>query len=420
MPFPSEAGTPVERAALSVVDRLRTAGRVAYLAGGCVRDMLLGRPPKDYDVVTDATPDEIVGLFRRTRKVGMQFGVVLVGVQRHWVEVATFRSDGDYLDGRRPESVRFTDAREDALRRDFTINGMFYDPESRTVIDHVGGQADIRARLIRAIGDPHLRFQEDYLRMLRAVRFAARFGFEIEPKTSAAIVERAPSIREISTERVRMELEMMLSDAGRAMAFRLLLSTGLFGHLWPGAESLVSVEAAIDRWLAALPRDAGFDVALAVVLHPLTPADAEQVCRRLTCSNRTVETMGWLVENQATLVHPNRLALADLKLLMAHGAFQDLLLVHTARHRAFTPTSRDLDVLMQRIGQIPADQISPAPFATGHDLAGCGLPPGPIYKQLLDRVYYAQLNGELTDRPAALVLLDRLIAEARREGGLNP
>ena len=222
-------------AAVATVRALANAGHQALLAGGCVRDLLLGQVPQDYDVATDARPERVVALFRATRQVGAQFGVVLVKKHHRWIEVATFRSDGPYLDGRRPVQVTLSDARHDALRRDFTVNGMFLDPLSLRVIDYVGGQPDLAACLIRAIGEPAARFDEDYLRLLRAVRFAARLGFSIEPATLASIREHAPTLASVAAERVREELEKMFAHPTRCQAWDLLGECGLRPFLWPRA-----------------------------------------------------------------------------------------------------------------------------------------------------------------------------------------
>ena len=398
-------------AAMSVVRRLRDAGHTGLFAGGCVRDARMGKRPKDYDVATDAPPDRVVALFRRTRKVGIQFGVVLVGVGRHWIEVATFRSDGDYRDGRHPEGVRFTDAREDALRRDFTINGMFYDPIRREVIDHVGGGADLDARLVRAIGKPRQRFAEDHLRMLRAVRFAARFDFEIESSTRAAIRAHAAEIRKISAERIRMELELILPQSGRATAFGMLRDLGLLRHLWCGADELLPHAESIEAHLAALPAETGFEPAMAALLHPLPVDRVAACCRNLAVSNRTAKTVVWLVEHLGDLMEPDALTLADLKLLMARPAFEDLLALLAARLRATGRPATAHRRIVARVARIPPDEVAPPPLITGHDLAKLRLPKGPRYKRILERVYYAQLGGELSGRAAARKLAARLANE---------
>ncbi len=254
-------------ATLSIMDSLRAAGHVALLAGGCVRDRLLGRIPNDYDVATNALPERVRELFPKARLVGVKFGVVLVHRFGHDIEVATFRSDGTYLDGRRPDQVTFGDDREDALRRDFTINGLFYDPFADRVIDYVAGQADLNARVIRTIGDPDIRFAEDHLRMLRAVRLSARLDFTIDPQTAAAISRLCANLRAISPERVWMELEQILTEPTRSEGWRLLNALGLRANLsseWPidlKADSLA------EKRLNALPLetvDAGLALAAAL------------------------------------------------------------------------------------------------------------------------------------------------------------
>jgi len=398
-------------AAVSVLKTLREAGFDALFAGGCVRDQVMGKAPHDYDIATSAPPDRILALFRRTRKVGIQFGVVLVGVKQYWIEVATFRSDGAYLDGRHPEQVHFTNAREDALRRDFTINGMFFDPLAGRVIDYVGGETDIRQKLIRAIGDPAQRFNEDHLRLLRAVRFAARFEFEIEPATAEAIRALAPLIRKISPERIHDEIERVLTHANRARGFALLMSTGLLPHLWPGAAEVLPSAERAQAMLAALPDGASFELGLAIMLHALRPARVEEVCRLLMCSNRTTKTTVWLSSHQDALLQSSQVSLADLKLLMACRPFAELLDLLASRLAADGgPMSLHAE-MVARANAIPRDAIAPPAFVTGKHLGRLGLPPGPEYKSILERIYYAQLNGDVADRGAARAMARRLIAE---------
>ncbi|MFQ5382652.1 MAG: CCA tRNA nucleotidyltransferase [Phycisphaerae bacterium] len=391
----------LRQAALRVLRRLRDAGHEALLAGGCVRDMKMNRRPKDYDVATNAHPDQIVAMFRRTRKVGMQFGVVLIGVRQHWIEVATFRVDEDYQDGRRPDHVRFTSAREDAVRRDFTINGMFYDPLARRLIDFVGGEADLKAGLIRAIGRPDRRFAEDHLRMLRAIRFAARFGFKIEPATWQAMRRCAPSVARISSERIQMELQMMLTHPHRADAFSNLHAAGLLQHLWPGAQELLPAVEPIRALLTALPARAGFELSLAALLHRLPARRVQTVCRSLACSNRTTKTSAWLIAHQDALAESDTLSTADLKRLMAQPSFRQLLDLNAAMLRAEGKPPTPHRRILARIRRIPTDQIAPPPFITGDDLIRLGLPPGPRFKQVLYKLYDAQLNGDLHDRASA-------------------
>lgn len=337
-------------AAVSIVRELRERGFEALLAGGCVRDLLLGAPPKDFDVATNAPPTEITRLFRPTRLVGQAFGVVLVKRRGSWIEVATFRSDGTYSDGRHPDSVTFTDARHDAQRRDFTINGMFFDPLAETLLDYVGGAEDLKAKRIRCIGEPRARFAEDYLRMLRAVRFAARLDFEIEYETLLAIQERAASLRKIAAERIREELDKMLAHPRRPRAFGLLRTSGLLPHIGglQGEEVVAnSVREltedrfdAVQRLLANLPADADFCVALAAILLDRSRAHLDSICRAMTLSNEQREVVLWLVSNARALDDPARVSLADLKRRMANPAFPQLRSIIEARWREFREGSQ--------------------------------------------------------------------------------
>lgn len=401
-PSSTERQTLTPRAAaLKVVRVLQEAGHVAYFAGGCVRDRLLGKRPDDYDVATSAEPKEVIRLFRRTQRVGAKFGVVLVRIGSHAIETATFRTDGDYADGRRPTAVRFTDARHDAERRDFTINGMFFDPIARSVIDHVDGQTDLKRRVIRAIGEPARRFSEDHLRLLRAIRFAARFDFEIERGTWSAMCEHASAIARISPERIWAELAAMLEHPRRAMAFSLLHRSGVLFHLWSRADALRGHEVLIGAWLGELPAHSSADLCMAVMLHALSRAEIGESCDALRCSNLTRRTVLWLHEKQNTLEEPDRLTLADLKLLMAHEAFGDLAALFAARLRATKSPLAPWRRIQARVRAIAPRDVAPKPLLTGDDLARLKVPRGPIYKKVLDQVYYAQLNGELSNRETA-------------------
>lgn len=406
----------MREAAEQVVRALQAAGHVAMFAGGCVRDMLMGREPTDYDVATSAPPPDVVRSFRRTQEVGAKFGVVLVFEGGHAIEVATFRRDLEYADGRHPSGVEFTDAREDAIRRDFTINGMFFDPIRGQVIDHVGGQADIGARLIRAIGDPQRRFTEDHLRLLRAIRFAAGLGFDIEPATRAAMKAHAPEIVRISPERIREELERMLAHAGRARAFAELRETGLLRYLWPKAALVLDRAEMIQATLAALPESAGFELAMSAIMQQTDPYEVEAACDALRCSNDSKKAISWIVAHEMDLDEPRRLTLADLKLLMANSPFAELLALVGARCRALGhPPAAAYEEVRSRAAAIPAAEVSPPPLVSGHDLAELGVRQGPVYKRILDRIYYAQLNGEVVDARSALEMARRLAAESDNE-----
>lgn len=413
MPSQSEIKQPIPSAAepaLSICRTLAEAGHTAYLAGGCVRDLLLSRPPDDFDVATEATPQRVCELFRATREVGAQFGVVLVRKRGRWIEVATFRSDGGYSDGRRPDSVTFGDAREDALRRDFTVNGMFYDPEAKRVIDHVAGRADLAARRLRAIGDPAERFGEDHLRLLRAVRFAARLDFEIEPATADAMRASATMLARVSAERVCIELEKMLAHRTRQRAFQLLRDSGLLPHLWQAAEWSPSHVADTDCLLGRLDDDASFESGLAVMLADRAPHDADDICRRLTLSNEQRNAVVWLIHHQADLDDPQPVSLAALKRLMAHRAWPWLRQWIDARYAGTAAGPQRAALLRKRVAAIAPDSVAPPPLITGDDLRKRHVPPGPIYARVLDEIYTRQLNEHITTRDEALQTLAELLA----------
>jgi poly(A) polymerase len=401
----------IEDAALAIVQRLRDAGHEALFAGGCVRDMLLGIEPTDIDIATNAHPERVVELFRRTRAVGIQFGVVLVKQGPHWLEVATFRSDVNYADGRRPERVVFTTAEEDAQRRDFTINGLFYDPVARQVIDYVDGRRDLQAGIIRAIGEPAHRFAEDHLRMLRALRFATRFGFQIEPTTAAAIREHAGELPRISAERIREELDKMLVRSTRAESLRQMADLGLLPYIWPGSTWQEGELARSVQAMAALPENADFVLALAAMLHAYSPRDARRVARELRCSNDEIKALAWMIQHVDAIEHAEILCLPEFKRLVAHLRFDDLLELHRAVCSARVLPANAL--ARRRRDEIPPDQIAPPPLVTGDDLIAMGLEPGPLFGQVLDDLYDEQLDNRLKDREHALARLQTIIKKAQ-------
>jgi len=405
------AARSMREAAEQVVRRLQDAGHVAYYAGGCVRDMLLQREPDDYDIATSAHPDEVCRIFRRTQQVGAKFGVVLVRISGHMIETATFRADLTYRDGRHPEGIRFTNAEEDAARRDFTVNAMFFDPVRHEVVDYVGGQHDLAHRLLRAVGDPRQRFEEDHLRILRAVRFAAKLGFRIDPATWEAMREMAPALAKISPERIREELEAILTHPTRRAGFDLLCGCGGVRYLWPQAEELASQVEVVAHLLDRLPPSVSFELALAAVLHRLSPPQAMAACEALRCSNHTRQKVGWLVARQSDLLRPADLTLADLKLLMASPHFNDLWSLVVSRIAAEGLDANVAEVVRQRIAAIPREEIAPPPWIDGTFLERLGLPKGPAYRQILDRLYYAQLNGTLADAEAAAAEAERLVRQ---------
>jgi len=377
--------------AVKIVRRLRKAGFEALLAGGCVRDMLLKRRPSDYDVATSATPAEVVKLFRRTLKVGAKFGVVIVLLDGTQFEVATFRTESDYADGRHPSKVRFASAAEDAARRDFTVNSMFYDPLAKKVIDYYGGRADLNKRIIRTVGAPAERFREDYLRMLRAVRFSTQLDFSIEPQTKAAICEAAKNITKISGERIAAELEGILVSPNRAEGFRLLIKTGLAEFIFPGC----SCEGAgfIIRLLANLPARIDFPLGLAALFAGFETAFALENCKLLKLSRNQNRHIRFLLDRRGKLL--GDLSLAELKLLLFEPYFEDLFSLQKAIQKASNRSIGPLVKLRARIRQLKGVELKPKPLLNGHDLMTLGAHPGPQLGQLTREMYIAQLEGQL-------------------------
>ncbi len=443
------------RFALEVLQQLRRAGYEAYWAGGCVRDLLMGRTPKDYDVATNATPRQVRKLFgrRRTVPVGAAFGVILVvgPPQAGTVEVTTFRTEGPYTDGRHPDQVQFTTAREDVLRRDFTINGMLYDPEADQVLDWVGGREDLRQGIIRAIGNPRERFAEDHLRMFRAVRFAARFSFQIEPETYRAIREMAPKITGVSRERLAVELELLLVDASRRRGLMLLEETGLLAVLLPEVDRLHGVpnpeRPQEDLWQHTLQvmerlREPEFPLALAALLHEcgvpevlssaeqLPPEDelpawlhraakqaarlANRFARHWRLSNPVRKETSWLIEHQRSLRQADRLPWSRVQPLLVAPWAENLLALHQADMEALGLDARALEFCRQKLA-LPREELDPPPLVTGEDLKSLGLEPGPQFGRLLAWVREQQLDGQLHTREEALQAVRRQLAEGATE-----
>ncbi|HEY2155615.1 MAG TPA: CCA tRNA nucleotidyltransferase [Isosphaeraceae bacterium] len=390
--------------AAAVVARLRESGHEAYWAGGCVRDILLGLEPTDYDVATDARPEQVAGLFRRTVGVGVSFGVVKVLGPREAgeVEVATFRSDGAYVDGRRPESIVFSTPERDASRRDFTINGMFLDPLDGRVIDYVGGREDLRKKVLRAIGDPRARFGEDKLRLLRAVRFAARFRLSFDPETRLAIVEMARQVTAVSVERIAQELRRMLVHPSRTEAMALAAGLGLLEVILPSVGMPGTVHV-----LSALPATSSFPLAFAALLRDLAPQAVLDLSARLKLSNAERERTSWLVENQRALIDAPNLPRHLLKRLLASEGIADLLALHRAIALADSSDVAHVAYCEAYLRDQPDGPIDPPPLLTGHDLARHGLRPGPRFATLLDALRDAQLDGTVTTRDEALAFVDR-------------
>jgi len=428
--------------ATSIIQTLRQHGFQAYLAGGCVRDLLLGRQPNDYDVATDAKPQQVMTIFPETYAVGAQFGVVLVPApDGATVEVATFRSDIGYSDGRHPDQVRFSQhPREDVARRDFTINGMMLDPVTGEVLDFVGGRDDLKAGIIRAIGDPALRFAEDKLRMLRAVRFAARFEYRIEPATFTAMQKLAPEIAVVSSERVRDELTRMLTEGHAPRAFCLLDESGLLPHVLPEIFSMKGVEQPPEfhpegdvfvhtlLLLENLPHPCPPTLAWGALLHDVGKPStfrrapdrirfdnhvevgvkiAEEICQRLRFSSDDTKQILALVDNHMRFTHATRMSAATLKRFFRLPAFDDHLALHRADCLASHGDLATYEFVRQKRAEIPPKEIRPAPLVTGDDLIAAGHRPGPKFREILNAVEDAQLEGRLASRDAALEFVHR-------------
>jgi len=406
--------------ALQVVRTLRDAGFQALWAGGCVRDLILGVAPSDYDVATDAVPEAVMRLFRRTIPVGISFGVVRVLGPRDAgeVEVATFRSDGRYLDGRHPESVRFGSPEEDAARRDFTINGMFLDPLTDMIIDHVGGRDDLKHGILRAIGDPVQRFTEDKLRLLRAVRFASRFSFRLDPATEAALRAMADQVTVVAPERITQEWKRLLLHPNRVGGVRLTDETGLLRSVLPELKTLQGVhrpeDAPRDLWehslrvLELLPNDGSFPLMLAALLHEVGEGVDER-CRALKLSNAERERVVWLIGHQNALVEPRALSEARLKRMLARPEVHDLLALQRAEALATSGDLSAVDFCEAYLLDQPQGPIDPPPLLNGKDLQAHGLRPGPDFSRWLDQIRDAQLDRLIETKGEALAYLDQTI-----------
>jgi len=449
--------------AISIIRTLRERGHKAYLVGGCVRDLLLGREPADYDVTTDALPAEVMRIFPETYAVGAQFGVVLVPApekdvasnvsteepgctdvtcyvsvspKANVVEVATFRCDIGYSDGRHPDEVRFSkDPREDVERRDFTINGLLLDPATNEVLDYVGGRKDLDAGIIRTIGDPERRFAEDKLRMLRAVRFAARFGYVIEPKTFQAIQKLAPQIRQVSRERVRDELSRMLTEGHAREAFLLLDETGLLHEVLPEIEAMKGVEQPPQfhpegdvfvhtlLLLDKLPHPCPVTLAWGALLHDVGKPPtfrvapdrirfdghvdvgvkmAEEICERLRFSNDDTRQILALVDDHMRFAHVQQMKESTFKRFVRMPRFDEHLELH---HMDCLSSHGDLtsyNFTREKMNAMPVAEMRPAPLITGDDLISSGYAPGPQFKKILSAVEDGQLEGRLHSREEAL------------------
>jgi poly(A) polymerase len=390
-----------KQASIKIIKRLHRSGFQALLAGGCVRDMLLSRRAKDYDVATSARPDDVIKLFKRTLKVGAQFGVVIVLIDGRQVEVATFRTETGYADGRHPDSVEFVGAAEDAARRDFTINGMFYDPLTERVIDYVNGQADLRKKIIRTIDKPAERFDEDYLRMLRAIRFSTQLRFNIDPQTWSAICGNADKIRNISGERIAMELEGILSCPNRMEGVLMLNRSGLAEKIFPGfAGQQAQFAVAV---LGQLRKKVDFALALAGFFAGCEVQFAVEKLRILKLSRNRLKHIKFLLSNRGALLD-EKMSLAQLKKLLAEPYFRDLYELQRAIQKTKGESRKNLAALInlrKRIKALGDIELRPTPLLNGHDLIRLGAVPGPDLGQLAEELYIAQLEGQLKTQQQA-------------------
>lgn len=434
--------------AIIIIRRLREEGYEAYLAGGCVRDFLLGKPPQDYDIASDAKPETVQRLFPQTMAVGAKFGVVLVILDGDAFEVASFRHDGPYLDGRRPSQVRFASLREDIFRRDFTINGMMYDPIHDRVIDLVGGTEDLRRGLVRAIGDPRERFEEDRLRMVRAVRFAANLGFTIAEDTFTAIQGHAPKITEISWERIGEEITRILTEGGAKRGFELLDASHLLRAILPEVEALKGVEQSPDyhpegdvftHTLLALdhltvssdqtPRSSPLTphpcetLAYGCLLHDVgkppcmkregeritfynhTEKGAEmavEILKRLKRSRAVWERVAFLVKNHLRHTQAPKMRLSTLKRFLGEEGIEELLELTRVDALSSNGDLQYYDFCKQKLAELKQEEIHPEPLLKGRDLNAMGFSPGPIFSTILKEIEEAQLNGEIGTREQAM------------------
>jgi tRNA nucleotidyltransferase/poly(A) polymerase len=426
----------METVARQIVARLREAGHEAYYAGGCVRDRLLGKEAHDIDIATSAKPEEVQALFPRTVAVGVQFGVIVVLVEGGEFQVATFRADGDYLDGRHPTGVTFTTAEGDAQRRDFTINGLFYDPVEERVIDFVGGCRDLEAHLVRAIGNPAERFAEDKLRVLRGVRFAAALDFDIEEATWEGIRAGAGAIHEVSAERIREELVKIFVSPRRVRGFDLLDASGLMREILPEMEALKGCEQPPEfhpegdvfvhtrLMLSLLPETVSVPLVLAVLFHdlgkpPTMQVDptgrirfnghesvsarmTEDILRRLRFSNDEITATVEMVQNHMVFKDVKNMRVARLKRFMARPTFDDELELHRVDCLGSHGLLDNYVFLREKREEFANEPLIPEPLLSGHDLIGLGWKPGPRFKEVLDAVQTRQLEGQLVSREDAL------------------
>jgi putative nucleotidyltransferase with HDIG domain len=423
--------------------KLKAAGHTAYFAGGCVRDKLLGLDPKDYDIATSATPSEVLKLFPGSNQVGAHFGVIIAKHEGHHIEIATFRTDGSYGDGRRPDSVTFSTPEEDAHRRDFTINGLFENPETGEVIDHVSGFPDLEARVIRAIGTPAHRFQEDALRLLRAVRFSTTLGFPIEPVTLAAIKDNAGLLDKISPERIRDEFSKTITSPNRRRGLELLVDTGLINYFLPEVLPLIGCEQP-PEWhpegdvythtcimLEMLEPDAPLELCLATLLHDIakpptqtTDPDgrirfnghdamgaemAETILTSLKYPNAVIRDAAHIVSRHMQFMNVQQMRKAKLKRFMAEPTFPQEMELHRVDCASSNGFTDNYIFLNEKADEFANEPLIPPPLITGKDLIQRGLKPGPRFREILEEIQTEQLENRLATREEAMEYLESLL-----------
>lgn len=436
----------LESIARSIVQRLQDAGFTALYAGGCVRDQLRGVEPHDYDIATDARPEQVQELFRRTVAVGAHFGVIIVIENGAEFQVASFRADGLYIDGRHPETVTFSTPEKDAERRDFTVNGLFFDPIRQQLIDYVGGRKDLEAKILRAIGDPAARFREDRLRMLRAIRFASVLGFEIEPETWKSVQENARHIHEVSAERIREELVKIFLSPQRVRGWDLLDQSGLMREILPEIERLKGCEQPPqfhpegDVWihtrimLSMLPEQVSIPLVFSVLFHdigkpPTFSVDetgrirfnghekvgaemTEEVMLRLRFPRKEIDATVEAVANHMAFKDVQEMRIARLKRFMSRETFEDEMELHRVDCASSHGFLDNYEFLRTKQEEFANEPLIPPPLVTGHDLIALGLKPGPRFKEILEAVESRQLEGTLRNREEALAWLKNELVSA--------
>jgi len=418
--------TPTAQGAVNICNQLHEAGFEAVLAGGCVRDILLGRVPKDYDIATSAVPKEVQRVFPDSEAIGAAFGVILVKIPQGAYEIATFRKDGDYMDGRHPETVTFTSIEEDAHRRDFTVNALFFDPKTNDVIDYVGGLKDLDLRILRCVGNPDERFREDYLRLLRAIRFSSQLDFKVAKETMDSICLNGNLIAKVSPERIRTEMERLLCNDRRETGLSLLHTSGLLAEIFPELSAMVGCEQPPefhpegDVWVHTLLvmkqlESPSFPLAMGTLLHDVgkpptqTFEDrirfnqhekvgaeiANAICRRLRCSNEDTEHITWLVNQHMRVAHIPEMRDSKRKRLVREEGFSDLMELFRADCLGSIGTLTNYDWIMDYKESIPEEVIRPPALVTGNHLIEMGYKPGPLFKEILTAIEDAQLENEI-------------------------